>query len=199
MDKMAPMPDAPHDPAMPRTWVLPHRHGTRGEPSVRPLLAETLGIAAEALPLQRDERGRPHLQAPLQRYDLGWSHSGDALLLALGEAMTLGVDIERLRPRPRALELAQRFFHPDEATWLRAQRDDARELAFVRLWCAKEAVLKAHGAGIVLGLEKPVFAETGGELRLVASHPALGAPEDWTLREWEPLPGYRAALAWRPA
>lgn len=193
---MAAMPDFPFDPATPRTWVLPHRHGTRGEPSVRPLVAEALGLAAEELPLRRDERGRPRLHEPLQRYDLSWSHSGDTLLLALGEAMTLGADIERLRPRPRALELAQRFFHPDEAAWLRAQHEDARELAFVRLWCAKEAVLKAHGAGIVLGLEKPVFAETGGELHLVATHPALGAPEDWTLREWEPLPGYRAALAW---
>ncbi|MFT3763852.1 MAG: 4'-phosphopantetheinyl transferase superfamily protein [Pseudoxanthomonas sp.] len=193
---MASAPDAP------RTWLLPHRHGARGEPSVRPLLADALGLPPDALPLQRDESGRPRLHAPLQRYDLGWSHSGDALLLALGEAVTLGVDIERLRPRPRALELAQRFFHPDETAWLRAQRDDARELAFVRLWCAKEAVLKAHGGGIALGLEKPVFAEMPGaaggtELRLVGSHPALGPAQDWALHEWEPLPGYRAAMAWR--
>jgi 4'-phosphopantetheinyl transferase len=191
------MPDYPCNPAPPRTWVLPHRHGVRGEPSVRPLLAEVFGIAADALPLQRDERGRPRLHAPLQHYDVGWSHSGDVLLLALGEAVTLGVDIERLRPRPRALELAQRFFHADETAWLRAQHDDARELAFVRLWCAKEAVLKAHGAGIVFGLEKPVFAEVDGALRLVAIPPALGNAQDWALREWVPLPGYRAAMAWR--
>ncbi|MFT3755376.1 MAG: 4'-phosphopantetheinyl transferase superfamily protein [Pseudoxanthomonas sp.] len=186
----------------PRTWLLPHRHGTRGEPAVRPLLADTLGLTADALPLQRDERGRPRLHAPLQRYDLSWSHSGDALLLALGEAVTLGVDIERLRARPRALDLAQRYFHPEEVAWMRAQRDDALELAFVRLWCAKEAILKAHGGGIALGLEKPVFAEmpsaTGGtELRLIGTHPVLGPVQDWALREWEPLPGYHAAMAWR--
>jgi 4'-phosphopantetheinyl transferase len=193
------MHDSSDIPAAPRTWVIPHRHGARGEPAVRPLLAQAFGIDPAALPLQRDARGRPRLQAPLQRYDLGWSHSGDALLLALGEAVTLGVDIERVRPRPRALELARRYFHPDETAWLRSLRDAERDAAFVRLWCAKEAVLKAHGHGIALGLEKPVFAETGGELRLVASHPALGEADDWSLREWEPLPGYRAALAWRGA
>lgn len=180
-----------------RVWVLPHRRGTRGEPSVRPLLAETFGMPAGELPLQRDPRGRPRLHAPLQGYDLGWSHSGDALLLALGEGVTLGVDIERAREHPRALELAQRFFHPDETAWLGSLDATARGDAFIRLWCAKEALLKAHGHGIAFGLEKLVFANDDGALRLVACHAALGAPHDWTLREWQPLPGYHAALAWR--
>ena len=35
-------------------------------------------------------------------------------------------------------------------------------------------------------------------LRLVACDPALGEPGRWQLHEWEPQPGYRAALAWRP-
>lgn len=182
-----------------QVWWTAHPARSSGEPTARPLLENWFALAPGTLPLRRDARGKPRLEGGLERHDVSWSHSGQALLLATGADVEVGADVERLRPRPRALELAQRFFHPDEAAWLHAQRDDARELAFVRLWCAKEAVLKAHGAGIVLGLEKPVFAETGGELRLVASHPVLGAPEDWTLREWEPLPGYRAALAWRPA
>jgi 4'-phosphopantetheinyl transferase len=183
----------------PRVWVLPHRRGTRGEPSVRPLLAETFGIPADDLPLRRDPRGRPRLQAPLQRYDLGWSHSGDALLLAVGEGVTLGVDIERAREHPRALEIAQRFFHQDETAWLHSLQAGARAAAFTRLWCAKEALLKAHGHGIAFGLDKLVFADEGGALRLRACDAALGAPGDWTLREWQPLPDYRAAMAWKAA
>ena len=181
-----------------RLWLLPHARHQRGEPVIRPVLAAALDCAADDLPLVRDALGRPQLATPFERYDTNWSHSGEALLLALGESMELGVDIEQLRPRPRARELAQRFFHPDEVAWLDTQADDARVLCFVRLWCAKEAVLKAHGKGVSFGLEKLVFVEDGASLRLAACDPALGAPTDWTLHEWTPLDGYRAAVAWRP-
>ena len=182
-----------------RLWLLAHPRGQRGEPSVRPLLCEALGCDDATLPLSRSAQGRPLLGPPYQQYDTGWSHSGDALLLALGESVQLGVDIEALKPRPRVRELAQRFFHPDETAWLLTLEDEALQLSFIRLWCAKEAVLKAHGKGLSFGLEKLVFAEDGGALRLVDCDQALGQPRDWTLQEWTPLPGYHAALAWRAA
>lgn len=181
-----------------RLWLLPHPRRARGEPFVRPLLCQALGCSDAALPLSRGSEGRPLLGPPYQDFDAGWSHSGDALLLALGESVQLGVDIEQLRPRPRAHQLAQRFFHDDEVRWLAAQDDDVMEFSFVRLWCAKEAVLKAHGKGLSFGLEKLVFAEKDGVLGLVQCHAALGRPHEWSLREWTPLPGYHATLAWRP-
>ena len=179
-------------------WLLPHAPRQRGEPQARESLAHTLGFAPETLPITRDAQGRPHFIAPLHHLETGWSHSGEALLLALGEDIELGVDIERLRPRPRAMDLAERFYHPEETAWLRGfDDDDARLLGFVRLWCIKEAVLKAHGHGISFGLEKLVLAERDGTLQLVACDPALGQPADWHLHEWEPQAGYRAVLAWR--
>jgi 4'-phosphopantetheinyl transferase len=185
----------PSTPA--RLWLLPHTHRDRGEPAIRPLLAAALSCPPDALPLSRDASGRPRLGSPFERFDASWSHSGERLLLALGEAMELGVDIERLRPRPRMRELARRFFHADEVAWLLGQDEAWMQTAFVRLWCAKEAVLKAHGQGISFGLEKLVFAERDGALRMIHCAATLGAPEDWHLHEWAPEPDYRAALAWR--
>jgi len=185
-------------PVPARLWLLPHPRGDRGEAAVRPLLCEALACSDERLPLQRSLQGRPLLGPPYERFDTGWSHSGDALLLALGESIQLGVDLEQLRPRPRARELARRFFHPDEVRWLEARSADAIESSFVRLWCAKEALLKAHGQGLSFGLDKLVFAEREDAMKLVACDAALGVPGDWALQEWAPLEGYRAALAWRP-
>ena len=186
-------------PSVPaRLWLLPHPRRARGEPAVRPLLCAALACSDERLPLHRSVQGRPLLGPPYERFDTGWSHSGDALLLALGESIQLGVDLEQARPRPRAHELARRFFHADEVRWLEAGGADALEASFVRLWCAKEAVLKAHGQGLSFGLEKLVFVEQDNALQLVACDAALGAPGDWTLHEWAPVEGYRAALAWRP-
>ena len=179
-------------------WLLPHAPRQRGEPAARERLAQVLDVAPHALPITRDPQGRPHFIAPLHHLETGWSHSGEALLLALGEDVELRVDIERLRPRPRAMELARRFYHPDETAWLQSLDDDASMLAFVRLWCAKEAVLKAHGQGISFGLHRFHVDLDDDGVRLAACDPALGHADDWRLHEWSPAPGYRAALAWHP-
>jgi len=72
-----------------------------------------------------------------------------------------------------------------------------RERAFLRLWCAKEAVLKAHGHGLAFGLHRLEFADIQGRLHLQACDPALGRAEHWSLQEIAPAPGYLGALAWR--
>jgi 4'-phosphopantetheinyl transferase len=176
----------------------PHRHGTPAEALVRPWLAGALGVPVEALPLRRDPHGRPRLGAPIAGFDANWSHSGEQLLVALGRGVQVGADLELLRPRPRALALAERFFTRAESDALLALPSDARETAFVRLWCAKEAVLKAHGRGIAFGLERLEFAERNGGWTLVACDAELGKPSDWTLHAFTPMPGYLASLAWRP-
>ena len=175
---------------------LPYRRGEAAEPLARSWLARELGIAAPALGLWRDGHGRPHLDAAHAGIDANWSHSGELLLVALARGARVGADIEFLRPRPSAMTLARRFFTPFEAEQLAALPHDAAETRFVRLWCAKEAVLKAHGRGLSFGLEKLTFElDDDGPPRLVACDPALGAPEVWQLHAWTPVPGYLATLA----
>ncbi|MBV2168076.1 MAG: 4'-phosphopantetheinyl transferase superfamily protein, partial [Bdellovibrio sp.] len=86
-------------------------------------------------------RGRPRLDHAA--LDVNWSHSGDGLLVASGAGVRVGVDLERVHARPRALDLARRFFAPAERAWLQAQPAGMRDAAFLRLWCAKEACFKA--------------------------------------------------------
>ena len=183
----------------PPRWAWhPHHAGVAAETVARAWLAEQLGSTAEQLPLSRDAFGRPRLNGALSTCDTSWSHSGEGLLVALGRDMDVGIDLERLRPRPRALAIAERYFTAGELAWLQARATALRDEAFLRLWCAKEAVLKAHGRGLVFGLDKLAFVERGGMLALVECDCALGAPADWQLREFIPAPGFRAALAWRP-
>lgn len=177
-------------------WLGPHRHGQRGEPQARQLLGQALGIDPAQVPLQRDARGRPSLQPALPERDTGWSHSGDYLLVGLGEGVRLGVDLECIRPRLRLLEIAQRFFHPDEIALLAVLEPDAQQTLFFRLWCAKEALLKAYGHGLSFGLHRLAYAlRADGALQLHWCDPALGQATHWHLHEWWAAPGYRAALA----
>ena len=144
----------------------------------RDWLREIAGSDA-ARALQRDARGRPRL--PPGHGDIGWSHSGDALLLAWVPTGVVGVDIEPRARRVPALRIARRYFTDDEVAALAALPDVARDDAFLRLWCAKEAVLKAHGHGLAFGLHRLAFDATATAPRLLRCDPALGAASDWRL------------------
>lgn len=169
--------------------------GARAEPVARDWLSTQFAIAPDAVPLQRDARNRPRLHDPLQHWDANWSHSGGGLLVACGRDVDVGVDVEWTgRARPRALEIAQRYFHSDEAAWLASLPATQREVAFLRLWCAKEAVLKALGVGLVFGLHRLRF---DGDGHLLECDADLGTPRDWHVESFAPAHGYVAALAWR--
>ncbi len=144
--------------------------------------------------LRRDARGRPRL--PTGMGDIGWSHSAGRLLLAYSCSGTIGVDVERENRRVDALRIARRYFADEEIAALEALDADARSSAFLRLWCAKEAVLKAHGHGIAFGLSRVVFQLEDDKIRMTRCDPPLGDVADWRLHVLTPEPGYLAVLAW---
>jgi len=177
-----------------------YRRGDITDARVLPWLAQVLGRAPETIGVERDTRGRPYLTGDaLRDMDVNWSHSGERLMAAFARGVRLGVDLEFQRPRRNALALAERFFASTEAAQLRALPEAAREIAFTRLWCAKEAVLKAHGHGISYGLDRVVFALDGNIWRLIRCEGELGSAQGWTVHAFTPHPGYLAALAWREA
>ncbi|MCL1635055.1 4'-phosphopantetheinyl transferase superfamily protein [Luteimonas sp. SX5] len=182
----------------PIRWAWhPHPRTQPAEIAALHWLERRLGLARDTLPLVREARGRPRIQPPAGGYDASWSHSGEGLLVALGEGVEVGVDMEWRRARPRALELAQRYFAASETQWLASLPQAACEDVFLRLWCAKEAVLKADGYGLAFGLHRLAFVESDHGLTLGVCDPALGQPQDWHLHEFVPSLGYVAAIAWR--
>lgn len=169
------------------------------EQQARAWLAPRLQCIPEAVPLHRSPFGRPQLVTPDASDDISWSHSGQGLLIAHARNAVVGIDLEHERPRRQVASLAQRYFHPAETAWIAGQPEGSpSQSAFIRLWCAKEAVLKAHGRGLAFGLDRLRFCEIDGRLQLVACDAALGDASHWCLRELIPHAGYRAALAWYP-
>ena len=192
-----PPPTFPPARAAPRWAWLPLARRAPAEPVARQWIGGLLGRAPEALPLTRNPHGRPMFGPPLQHLDCNWSHSGDGLLVVLAEERCVGIDLEWVKPRPNALALARRYFHASEAAWLAAMQPPEREAAFLRLWCAKEAMLKAHGRGLAFGLDRLALQAGPGGLQVSSCAGELGAADDWSLLELTPAPGYVGALAWR--
>lgn len=176
-------------------WQLRYNRSWRRAP-LHALLANYLGLPADAVTFVEGEHGRPELAEPLDRWlQFNWSHSGDTAVIAVARGCVPGIDIEQLRPRPRAMQLAERFFHPEETAALAALDKSQQEYAFLQLWTAKEAVLKALGHGIAFGLNRL-------RLAVAPASPCLlwldgDEASRWQLHSLSAGKGYVASVAWR--
>ncbi|WEN15519.1 4'-phosphopantetheinyl transferase superfamily protein [Rhodanobacter sp. AS-Z3] len=177
-------------------WLLEYQPSL-GRLPLCSVLASYLGSSEERVELTNGEHGRPALAANHdQSLGFNWSHSGNQALIAVARRLSPGIDLERVRPRPRALALAQRFFSPHEAASLAALTESEQTMAFLELWTAKEAVVKALGRGIAFGLDR--FSVTRGEAgQLELDYLLDDDASAWQLQQLALGPELVAALAWR--
>ena len=178
-------------------WRLQRPKGAGREPLLA-LLAGYLGVAPGEVRLVAGEHGRPALD-PVHGgvLDFNWSHSGEQALVALARGIAPGIDLEQRRTRANALEIAQRFFTAEEAGWLGTLDETERRTAFLELWTAREAVLKALGRGLAFGLDRLAFRREAAGLALQwldGEDPAA-----WQLQPLDVGDDACAALAWRGA
>ncbi len=171
--------------------------------ALRRILSGVLDLHPLAVPIREGAHGKPRLaprRSPsrsLPPAGFNVSHSGDRFIVALALGLEPGVDIERIRPRRSLARLARRFFSPSEQRAVAEDPDPLR--AFHRIWSRKEAVIKADGRGVALGLDR--FDVTGGDPPALLDARWEGAADDeaahWSLHSLEAGSGYAAALAVR--
>lgn len=177
-------------------WRFPYRHDDGRDP-FRALLSAYLDIDVSRVVFIDGPHGRPSLAPPHQSLAVNWSHSGDWAVLAVARDLpVLGIDIECPRPRRRALDLARRFFHPDEYDLLCRLPSDLVESAFLRFWTAKEAVLKALGEGLRFGLHRIRFTLRDDRIIADAFDAKAGPSSSWHLLRHDDIQSM-VSLAWR--
>lgn len=116
------------------------------------------------------------------------SRAGELALVAVA-GREVGVDVERRA----ALEVVDLAFTPREAAWVRSLPPGDQPDAFLRLWTAKEAYLKATGSGLSV---PPSTVEVA--LPADGAEPVPVAPNGagrWWVRHLRPAPRYVAAVA----
>ncbi len=92
------------------------------------------------------------------------------------EGRSLGFDVEPLH-RKINLEIADRYFCPEEVGWLQSLPEATRPAGFMRLWTLKEAFIKATGQGLRQDLAS--FWFTPMLPRIHFKTPLAERPEDW--------------------
>jgi 4'-phosphopantetheinyl transferase len=167
---------------------------------LRKLVGAYLGIPPADVVLTQNGYGKPELASTAVRPALAFNltHSGGVAVYAFAWDRDLGVDVERVRHDIDHRALARRFFTPGEQVQLLQADETALAEWFFACWTRKEAVVKAHGAGLSLPLESfEVSAGPDDVAPRLDWRPGSGAPGPWRLETFRPRPGHIGSLAVR--
>jgi 4'-phosphopantetheinyl transferase len=122
-------------------------HWSACRAGLRKILAEVIQLPASEVPLVLSEFGKPGLAPPFDSIHFNLSHCSGLAVIALGTDGPVGIDLEQLDRAPDLLECESTFCHPAEARCL-PDETTLRARQLLRIWTAKEAVLKALGTGL---------------------------------------------------
>jgi len=133
----------------------------------RRILGRLLDLDPARVRFVAGAQGKPQLD-PSQDSTLRFnaSHSGGWILLAVARR-EVGVDVQERLPLDELEAMARKIMHPSEAAAWAPLAGEDRIQAFYRLWCRKEAALKALGEG---------FARDPATIRVGCEESQLGKP-----------------------
>jgi 4'-phosphopantetheinyl transferase len=160
----------------------------------RELLADACGCAPSELVFAVGFRGKPRIEQPSGPLGFNLSHSGGYCALAIGNYTRLGVDIEQVRVTVG--DIAKNVFSPREAARYATFPPADQMRVFFRAWVAKEAYLKATGAGLAGGLKSLELDLTADpQTRPFAIDADRDAPGAWRLHGFDVSETIVGALA----
>ena len=165
--------------------------------TLRALLGCMMLCPPRAVPLTTSAHGKPQLDDRCTDAAIAFNvtHSHGHVLLAFTHGAGVGVDIERIDPQIEATDIAGQNFAPSEQHVLAAAADSDRAALFTAIWVRKEAVLKAHGAGLLLPLASFAVDPILAAEHAIQLHDAAGLGHRFFLRELSAPAGFAAALA----
>jgi 4'-phosphopantetheinyl transferase len=123
------------------------------------------------------------------------SHTHSLIVLGVTKGRALGVDVENFRAREVSIEIADRFFSPQEVAALTVAPARQQQYRFFEYWTFKEAYIKARGMGLSLPLDKFSFHYPDDRTVEIAIDPELADESArWQFWQFRPKPEYLVAI-----
>jgi 4'-phosphopantetheinyl transferase len=155
-----------------------------GRGMTRELLARHVDEKPEAIRIVASKSGKPDLRSRHSGIAFNLSHTGRFCALAVGNAASVGVDIETINSNIG--DLTHSVFGRNEAAQFADLADARKTQAFFRAWVAKEAYLKATGEGLAGGLAALELDLTdAAEVRAVTIQGNRDAVRDWSFHGFD--------------
>ncbi|HHP7232211.1 MAG TPA: 4'-phosphopantetheinyl transferase family protein [Xenococcaceae cyanobacterium] len=170
--------------------------------AARGILRQLLGFYCQTpgdrISFTYNSRGKPQLASDFSQASLEFnlSHSQNLVLYSFNYQQKIGIDLEYLRDNLDYQNIAQRFFAPRELNFITTCPQEQQKLRFYQLWTAKEAYLKATGAGLAGGLETTeINLEQPENIFLSLIKNNQYSASDWTLYNFMPRTNFIATIA----
>jgi 4'-phosphopantetheinyl transferase len=161
---------------------------------LRLLLGNYLQLRPEELIFQFSPFGKPFLanpEADLISFNL--AHSGNLLLIGIGNGVKIGVDIEKIDEEIDINGISALAFSYSEKQILSLSKNPIRD--FYALWTAKEAILKVSGFGFAYPSNQFSVVLADEKLTTAVIPNELSGGKSFSLFSISPLQGYSGALA----
>jgi 4'-phosphopantetheinyl transferase len=139
----------------------------------RLVLGQALSVPPASLAFVEGPNGKPWAQrdgrpAPVS-FNLSHANGMVGVAVLARPDVPVGFDLER-SDRRIELELADRYFRPEEVSWLASLAPNERPRGFLRLWTLKEALIKGTGEGLSRELDSFWFDVFPPRLHFVSSN-----------------------------
>jgi 4'-phosphopantetheinyl transferase len=132
----------------------------------RQLLASYVGGPPSEIQFGYVAMGKPTLARPNPiGLQFNTTHSGRLVIIAVTANRDVGVDVEQLRPVPRALKVARRCYSSEEYDRIAGLEGEDLDREFLSIWVRREGTAKARGDSVWRGLA----SWKGGELEHLAA------------------------------
>ena len=165
---------------------------------VRTVLSRYVPIHPKDWIFSTNAHGRPDVinaQARDACMSFNISHTHSLIVLGVTRQRALGVDVENVRAREVSIDVADRYFAPQEVAALAATPRHQQQYRFFEYWTFKEAYIKARGMGLSFPLDKFSFHYPDDHTVEIAIDPELGDdPSRWQFWQFRPAPEYLVAL-----
>lgn len=165
---------------------------------VRTVLSRYAPVRPREWVFSTNAYGRPYIvntQAKDSRLSFNISHTHSLIVLGVTKGRALGVDVENFRARGAAIEIADRYFAPQEVAALAAVPQQQQQYRFFEYWTFKESYIKARGMGLSLPLDKFSFHYPDEQAVEIAIDSELADdPGQWQFWQLRPRPEYLVAI-----
>jgi 4'-phosphopantetheinyl transferase len=127
---------------------------------VRTVLSRYADVAPAEWTFTENAYGRPEIandRSQAREISFNLSHTSSLIVLGVAHRRALGVDTENARTRHAPVEIADRFFAPEEVATLHVLPEEHRQRRFFEYWTLKESYIKARAMGLSIPLDKFSF------------------------------------------
>jgi 4'-phosphopantetheinyl transferase len=123
------------------------------------------------------------------------AHTRGLIILGIARHRALGVDVENVRVREACVEIADRWFAPEEVAALHSLPREQQHHRFFEYWTLKESYIKARGMGLSMPLDSFWFRfRDDGALGMTIRGASSAAASRWRFAQLQPTRDYLLAV-----